>query len=49
MLAHAATARVYLRKGKGEQRLAKVVQHASVGEGEASFALSEEGVVEYND
>lgn len=49
VLAHASTTRVYLRKGKGEQRLAKVVDSPSMPEAEASFALAEGGVVEYAD
>jgi RecA/RadA recombinase len=49
VLAHASTTRVYLRKGKGEQRLAKVVDSPSMPEAEASFAVAEAGVVEFAD
>uniref|UniRef100_A0A383W804 Rad51-like C-terminal domain-containing protein n=1 Tax=Tetradesmus obliquus TaxID=3088 RepID=A0A383W804_TETOB len=41
--------RLYLRKGKGEQRVAKVVDSPCLAEGEASFALSDDGVVEYKE
>jgi meiotic recombination protein DMC1 len=49
VLAHASTVRVFLRKGKGEQRLAKIVDHPSMPEAEASFALSNCGVTEFAD
>ncbi|KAF6251899.1 Rad51-like protein [Scenedesmus sp. NREL 46B-D3] len=49
VMAHASTQRLYLRKGKGEQRVAKVVDSPCLAEGEASFALSDDGVVEYKE
>lgn len=49
IMAHASTIRLSLRKGKGEQRLVKVVQAPHVGEGEASFAISNDGIVDYKD
>lgn len=44
MLAHASTTRVYLKKGKGENRVAKVVQSPHRPEAEAAFSLQEGGV-----
>lgn len=46
VLAHAATTRVYLRKGRLNQRIAKVVDSPYLGENEAVFALAEEGIVD---
>jgi hypothetical protein len=85
-MAHASTQRIYMRKGKGEQRVAKVcvrvlrvrvwmgwscpwhvvcaqavtwrpavprcaqvVDSPCLAEGEASFALSDDGVVDYKE
>jgi len=49
ILAHASTIRVSLRKGKAEQRIAKVVDAPSLPEAEASFALNDTGISSYND
>lgn len=49
VLAHASTTRLFVRKGKGEQRVIKVVQSPNMPEGEASFAIAEGGIVDYND
>ena len=49
VLAHATTTRISLRKGKGEQRVAKVVMSPSMPEGEASFSLGADGVNEFKD
>ena len=49
VLAHAVTTRLYCRKGKGEQRVIKVIDSPMLPEGEASFALSNEGVVDYKE
>lgn len=46
VLAHASTTRLYLRKGKAEQRIAKLYDSPSLPEAEATFALAEGGVVE---
>lgn len=35
VLAHASTVRMMLRKGKGEQRVAKIIDAPSLAEGEA--------------
>lgn len=49
VLAHAVTHRISLRKGKGEQRIAKLVDSPALAEADASFCISEGGVQEYKD
>lgn len=49
VVAHASTYRLSLRKGKGEQRLAKLIQSPNMPEAEASFAISAHGIVDYKD
>lgn len=44
VMAHASTTRLYLRKGKGEERICKVYDSPCVAECEATFCLSEGGV-----
>ena len=44
VLAHAATYRVYLRKSKGEKRIARLVDSPSLPEGETVFTVKPEGV-----
>ncbi|MBD3255350.1 MAG: DNA repair and recombination protein RadA [Candidatus Lokiarchaeota archaeon] len=46
IIAHGSTIRVYLRKGKGEQRIAKIVDAPNLPEGEAVFSITEEGIKE---
>jgi DNA repair protein RadA len=46
IVAHGTTVRVYLRKGKGEQRIAKVVDAPHLPEGEAVFSITENGITE---
>ena len=41
VVAHGSTIRVYLRKGKGEQRIAKIVDAPHLPEGEAIFSITE--------
>ena len=49
VMAHASTIRLSVRKGKGEQRLVKVVQAPHLPEGEASYAIQDTGIVDYKD
>ena len=49
VLAHASTVRLSVRKGKGQQRLMKVVQAPNLAEGEASYAIAAGGVTDYKD
>ncbi len=44
ILAHGATIRIYLRKGKGEQRVAKMIDAPHLPEAEAVFTITEEGI-----
>ncbi len=46
IVAHGSTIRVYLRKGKGTQRVAKIVDAPNLPEGEAIFSITEEGIKE---
>ncbi|MBA7702544.1 Protein RecA [subsurface metagenome] len=44
IIAHGATIRVFLRKGKGEQRIAKVVDAPNIPESDTIFTITEEGI-----
>lgn len=44
VLAHASTIRLSVRKGKGEQRIAKIVDAPDLAEKEATFSILEGGV-----
>eukprot|EP00049_Salpingoeca_infusionum_P000905 m.43475 g.43475 ORF g.43475 m.43475 type:complete len:141 (-) comp10779_c0_seq9:984-1406(-) len=46
ILAHAVQTRLYLRKGSGEQRFAKLVCSSRFAEQDAGFILSEGGVAD---
>ncbi|MBN1802002.1 MAG: DNA repair and recombination protein RadA [Candidatus Lokiarchaeota archaeon] len=46
VVAHGSTIRIYLRKGKGVQRVAKIVDAPNLPEGEAVFSITEEGIKE---
>ena len=46
MLAHYVHTRIHLRKGKANQRIAKIYASASLGEEEATFAITECGIVD---
>jgi DNA repair protein RadA len=46
IVAHGATIRIYLRKGKGEQRVAKVVDAPHLPEEEAIFSITEDGIAD---
>ena len=46
IVAHGSTIRVYLRKGKGEQRIAKVVDAPNLPESEAVFCITEGGITD---
>ena len=49
ILAHASTTRLFLRKGKGEQRVCKIWDSPCIGEGEAIFQLSDGGLIDPSD
>ena len=44
IIAHASTTRLYLRKGKGEQRICKVYDSPMLPESEATYQLGDGGV-----
>jgi len=46
VLAHASTTRLYFRKGKGDQRICKVYDSPHMPEADATFAISEMGIVD---
>jgi meiotic recombination protein DMC1 len=49
ILAHASTTRLFLRKGKGEQRICKVYDSPLLPETECTFQLAEGGVIDPTD
>ncbi len=49
ILGHTATFRLYLRKSKGEKRIARLVDSPSLPEGEAVFSVTKEGIVGLED
>jgi len=46
VLGHSATMRIYLRKAKKGQRIARLVDSPNLPEGEAIFVVTEEGIVD---
>ncbi|HEC38617.1 MAG TPA: DNA repair and recombination protein RadA [bacterium] len=46
IVAHGSTIRVYLRKGKGEQRIAKIIDAPHLPEVEAVFSVLESGIAD---
>jgi DNA repair protein RadA len=46
IIAHGSTIRIYLRKGKGEQRVAKIIDAPHLPEGEAVFSITGEGITD---
>jgi len=44
IVAHACTTRVYLRKSKGDRRIARVIDSPCLPEAEAVFVIKEEGI-----
>jgi len=49
ILAHASTTRLFLRKGRGEQRICKIYDSPCLPESEAVFAISEQGIIDAKD
>lgn len=49
IIAHASTTRLKLRKGRGETRIAKVIDSPTIAECDASFAISAQGVTDANE
>ena len=46
VVAHASTTRVYLRKSKGERRIARILDSPMLPEGEGVFKITEDGIVD---
>ncbi|MFX1441929.1 MAG: DNA repair and recombination protein RadA [Promethearchaeota archaeon] len=46
IVAHGATIRIFLRKGKGEQRVAKVIDAPHLPEQDAVFSITEDGIAD---
>ncbi|KAI9365051.1 meiotic recombinase Dmc1 [Pilaira anomala] len=46
VLAHASSTRVYLRKGRGDERVAKLFDSPDMPESEASFSITNGGIVD---
>jgi RecA/RadA recombinase len=46
ILAHASTTRLYLRKGRAEQRVCKIYDSPSLPESEAIFAIHDSGIID---
>jgi len=49
IMAHASTTRLYLRKGRGEQRICKIYDSPCLPESEAVFAINADGVGDAKD
>ncbi len=49
IMAHASTTRLYMKKGKAEQRICRIYDSPSLPESEAIFQLAEGGVVDATD
>lgn len=49
IMAHASTTRLFLRKGRGENRVCKVYDSPCLPEAEATFAISPQGIVDGTD
>lgn len=48
IVAHGSTIRVYLRKGKGEQRIAKLVDAPHLPEADCIFIIADDGILDVN-
>lgn len=46
IIAHASTTRLYLKKGKGENRVCKVYDSPNLPEAEASFSINHDGIAD---
>ncbi len=46
VIAHASTLRLYLRKGRGEARVCKIYDSPNLPESEASYSISNEGIID---
>ncbi|CAG8798427.1 4466_t:CDS:2, partial [Racocetra fulgida] len=49
IIAHASTTRLYLRKGKGDNRICKIYDSPCLPEGEATFSIGQGGIEDAKD
>ena len=49
IMAHASTTRLWLKKGRAETRIAKIVASPSLPERDATFAIGLEGICDAKD
>jgi len=49
VLAHASTTRLFLRKGRGEQRVCKIFDSPCLPESEAIYAIGKGGIEDFNE
>ncbi len=49
IMAHATTTRLALRKGRGDNRVVKIIASPSLPEREAQFSIGQEGVTDAKD
>jgi len=49
IMAHASTTRLSLRKGRGEERVCKVISSPCLAEQEARFQITLEGITDVKD
>lgn len=49
IIAHASTTRLSMRKGRGESRICKIYDSPCLPEGEAVFAITNDGIDDYKD
>ncbi|KAA6372579.1 MAG: putative Meiotic recombination protein DMC1 [Streblomastix strix] len=49
IMAHASTTRLFLRKGKGEQRICKIYDSPCLPESEATFSINSDGIGDAKD
>ncbi len=46
IMAHSSTTRLYLRKGKGDQRISKVYDSPLIPESECSYQIAKGGIID---
>jgi DNA repair protein RAD51 len=49
IMAHATTTRIFIKKGRGENRIAKIQASPSLPERDATFGISAEGITDAKD
>lgn len=49
IIAHASTTRLYLKKGRGEQRVCRIYDSPSLPESEATFTINPDGIGDVKD